>query len=65
MDFPRAPIERIMRKAGADRVSQGAVNILKDSVESLAKEIASDSVKISEKEGRKEISKKDIRAACE
>lgn len=65
MEFPRAPVERIMRKAGADRVSQGAVNILKDSVEELAEEIASDSVDFSKNDGRSEVTKEDIKAACE
>ncbi len=65
MEFPRAPVERIMRKAGAERVSQGAVNVLKDSVESLAEEIVRDSVDISRKDGRDEVTREDIKAACE
>ncbi|MDY6788646.1 MAG: histone [Candidatus Nanohaloarchaea archaeon] len=65
MDFPRAPVERIMRKAGADRISQGAVEALRKSVEELAEEIAQDSVEISREGGNRKVDREDVKAACE
>jgi histone H3/H4 len=63
-DFPLAPLERIARKAGAERVSESAVNALKDAVLDAAEAIAMDAVAASHHAGRVTIKASDIKIAC-
>lgn len=63
MSLPNAPIERIIRKAGADRVSEDAVEELKDAVEDLGKEISRDALEMAEHADRKTVKKQDIEMA--
>jgi histone H3/H4 len=39
MSLPNAPVERIIRNAGAERVSEEAVEELKDALEDLGEDI--------------------------
>lgn len=65
MTLPNAPIERIIRKAGADRVSKDAVEELRDAVEDLGQEIARDAIRMADHANRNTVKKEDIELAVE
>ncbi len=60
-DIPLAPIDRILHKAGAERVSEEAVIVLRDILEAIAYEIAIRSVELAKHAGRKTVTADDIR----
>jgi histone H3/H4 len=62
--FPLAPLERIAKKAGAQRISADAVKAIRDAVLDAAETIASDAVAASHHAGRVTVKAKDIRIAC-
>ncbi|MBN2458223.1 histone family protein [Candidatus Woesearchaeota archaeon] len=61
--IPLAAMEKIMKKAGADRVSDRAKVALKNVLEDIAEEIATDSVKLAFHAGRKTVKAGDIKLA--
>lgn len=63
MSLPNAPIERILRKAGADRVSDSAVQELKAAVEEAGKEISREAIEMAEHAERNTVKKEDIEMA--
>lgn len=63
MSLPNAPIERIIRKAGADRVSEEAVLELKDAVEEAGSEIAVEALRLADHAERNTVKKEDIEMA--
>jgi len=65
MSLPNAPIERIIRNAGAERVSKDAVEELKAAVEEAGEEIAREAVKVADHAERKTIKKSDIDMATQ
>lgn len=62
--FPLAPLERIAKKAGAQRISAEAVKAMRDAILDAAETIASDAVAASHHAGRVTVKAKDIRIAC-
>ena len=62
--FPLAPLERIAKKAGAQRVSASAVREMREVVLDAAESIASDAVAASHHAGRVTVKAKDIKIAC-
>lgn len=65
MRLPLAAIERIMRHAGAENTSADAVELLRESTQELADELAEDAVRIAQQNGRQRIEIDDIEEAIE
>jgi histone H3/H4 len=65
MSLPNAPIERIIRKAGAERVSKDAVEELKYALEDLADEISADAVNMADHAERNTVKKEDVEMATQ
>lgn len=61
--LPKAPIARIMLKAGAERIADSAVSALADVLEDFALGIARHAVQISKHAGRKTVNSSDIELA--
>ena len=62
--FPLAPLEKIAREAGAERVSISAVKALREAVIEAAETIAKDSVAAAHHAGRVTVKASDIKIAC-
>ncbi|MBU7024054.1 MAG: NFYB/HAP3 family transcription factor subunit [Theionarchaea archaeon] len=60
MPIALAPVDRILRKAGAERVSRDAALELREIVENFAHRIAKEAVKRSSEAGRKTVFKEDV-----
>ena len=63
MSVPYAPLERIMRNAGADRISEDAVEALKQAVDGVADDVAEAAVEEADNDGRTHITLDDIHNA--
>lgn len=61
--LPLAAMEKILKKSGAERVSDNAKAALKDVVEARAEEIAAQAVKLAMHAGRKTVKAGDIKLA--
>jgi DNA-binding protein len=64
-DLPLSPIERLIKKAGADRVSGDASEELASLMEEYALRISREAVKLTTHAGRKTVKGKDIKIAAE
>lgn len=62
--IPLAAMEKILKNAGADRVSDKAKAALKNVIEDIADEIASSAVKLANHAGRKTVKAGDIKLAA-
>jgi histone H3/H4 len=62
-EFGLAGMQRIIRKSGAERVSEDAANELRTVLEQIAEKIAKSAVELSLHAGRKTIKPEDIRLA--
>jgi DNA-binding protein len=62
--LPLAAMEKIMKKAGAERVSEKAKAALKNVVEEIAEDISQRAIKLSMHAGRKTIKARDIKLAA-
>ncbi len=62
--LPLAAMEKILKKSGAERVSDSAKTALKDVVEAKAEEIAAQAVKLAMHAGRKTVKSGDIKLAA-
>jgi len=62
--FPLAPLEKIAKRAGAERVSVSAVQALRDAVLDFAESAAIDAVTASRHAGRVTVKASDIKIAC-
>jgi len=58
-----AAMEKILKKAGAQRVSEDAKVALRNVLEDIALEIAEESIKLANHAGRKTVKANDIRLA--
>lgn len=59
--LPLAPIKRLMKNAGAERVSKEAVEELRDILEDEVRDYAEQANKLARHAGRKTIQAEDIR----
>ena len=64
-EIPIAPVMRIIRKSGADRVSNEAGEALADLMEQYGQKIAKEALKLAAHAGRKTITAHDIKMAAE
>ena len=59
-EFPYTPLGRISRKAGAKRISDSALKVMKDMILEEAEGKARDVVTIAEHSGRKTVLRRDV-----
>jgi DNA-binding protein len=62
-DIPLAAMERLLKKAGAERVSEDAKETLRDALEEHALKLGQDANKYSIHAGRKTVKAEDIKLA--
>ncbi len=61
--LPLAPVERVIRKAGADRVSEGAGLELARVLEDYGLEVSREAITLAKHAGRTTVKEEDIRLA--
>ncbi|MCX8170115.1 MAG: histone family protein [Candidatus Methanomethyliaceae archaeon] len=62
-DIAFSAVDRIMRKAGAERVSEDGVEALRDVIETLALEISREAIALAKHAGRKTVNAEDVKLA--
>jgi histone H3/H4 len=63
-EFSNAPIHRILRKAGAPRVSDEAVEELRKILEEVGIKIAEQAISLAQHAGRRTIKREDVEKAA-
>ena len=64
-NFANARVEKLMRNAGAQRVSAEAIETMNEVISAFGKKLASRAVQIAQNAGRKTVKESDIRLAAE
>lgn len=62
-ELPLAPLKRIMKQAGAERVADDGVEAMRDVIEEKVIELSEDANRFAQHAGRKTIKKEDVLAA--
>lgn len=65
MELPLAVVERIMRQAGADGITDSAVIAMQASAQDIAEEVAGDAAAMAERDGRSTVTVEDVENALE
>ncbi len=63
-EIPIASVDKLIRKGGAERVSEGAARLLGEHLENVATEIAREAISLASHAKRKTIKAEDIKLAC-
>lgn len=63
MILPKAPVEKIIREAGARRVSEGAAVELAEMLEKIGNDVSVRALKLARHAGRKTVTASDIKLA--
>ena len=61
--IPLASVDKLIRKGGAERVSEGAARLLGEHLEALATEVAREAIRFAEHAKRKTVKSEDIKLA--
>jgi histone H3/H4 len=59
-DFPLLPLEKIARKAGAERISIQSLKVLKEALLEISEKISRDAVKMAEHANRVTVKREDV-----
>ena len=63
-ELPLAPVDRLIRKAGASRVSESAAEALREILEEIAIEISREAIELANHADRKTVTDEDIKLAA-
>ncbi len=59
-DFPLLPLEKLARKAGAERISTQSMRLLKETLLEISEKISRDAVKMAEHANRVTVKREDV-----
>lgn len=62
-DIPLASVERLMRRAGAERVGVDAATALRDTLEEIGREMSEKAARFAKHAGRKTVKAEDVKLA--